>query len=98
MPEKYVGTKPLSPQYSTVSLLALEATNTGGGGSLYGARAAPARGTRPSSPTSPGAPWRAVASFMPHSMPSPAGYGISQRPPADRARLSAPHDSRTRSI
>ena len=69
MPEKYVGTKPLSPQDSTVSFEALEATNTGGCGSLYGAGTTLTRCTRPSSPISPGAPCRAVASFMPHSIP-----------------------------
>ena len=73
MPEKYVGTKPLSPQYSTVSLLALEATKTGGCGSLYGAGTTLTRRTRPSGPISPSAPCFAVASRMPHSIPSAYG-------------------------
>ena len=73
MPEKYVGTNPLSPQYSTVSLLAFEATNTGGCGSLYGAGTTLTRRTRPSSPISPSAPSRDVASLIPHSMP--CSYG-----------------------
>src|SRR3954447_19233726 len=86
MPEKYVGTNPLSPQYSTVSLLALDATNTGGCGSLYGAGTTLTRCTRPSSSISPGAPWRAVASSFPHSLPPRAGG-------PRRCRLHAPLDA-----
>src|SRR3954467_7336731 len=71
MPEKYVGTKPLSPQYSTVSLLALEATKTGGGGAPYGARTTPPPPPAPSPPPPAAAPRGA-------SLAVPAGRAVAR--------------------